>query len=116
MSELGHRLRKAREAKKLSQTEVFKRIFVNNKTLSRYENGGTEPDIDTLNKLSELYEVSLDWLLTGNVKESEFTLPESVYDHVIKEAEAKYGVNLRDDPVVNATLRELILGIAKSKQ
>ncbi|MOA35525.1 hypothetical protein D3C78_1569810 [compost metagenome] len=51
---------------------------------------------------------------TENKEESEYTLPESEYERVIKEAEAHYGVNLRDDPVVNATLRELILGIAKS--
>lgn len=62
MSVLGNRLRKAREKKKLNQVEVFKKTKINNKTLSRYENGGSEPDLETLKILASLYEVSVDWL------------------------------------------------------
>lgn len=112
---LGSRLRHAREVKGYSQTEVFRRTNINNKSLSRYENDKTEPDVDSLRVLADLYEVSLDWLHGRNEKESDFTLPESVYERVIREAEEKYGVNLREDPVVNATLRELILNLAKMK-
>jgi transcriptional regulator with XRE-family HTH domain len=113
---LGKRLRHLREKRGYSQVYVYKRTGINNKTLSRYEKDGTEPDAESLLKLANLYEVTTDWIIGSDKKESDFSLPESVYEHVIKEAEEKYGVNLRDDPVVNATLRELILGIAKSKQ
>lgn len=65
MSTLGDRLREARERKGYSQMEVSKRIQINNKTLSRYEIGGSEPDLATLKILASLYEVSVDWL-TGN--------------------------------------------------
>lgn len=63
MDTLGRRLRLARERKRLSQVDVYKRAGINNKTLSRYENDGTEPDADSLRRLAELYEVSVDWLL-----------------------------------------------------
>ncbi|MEM5012118.1 helix-turn-helix transcriptional regulator [Niallia taxi] len=63
MSTLGERLKKARERKGLSQIEVFRRTHINNKTLSRYEKDGTEPDTETLKVLSDLYEVSTDYLL-----------------------------------------------------
>lgn len=79
------------------------------------------PTPETLKALSTAYNYPYEELMEmagyidGNKKENDFSLPESEYERVIREAEARYGVNLRDDPVVNATLRELILGIAKSK-
>lgn len=63
MSILGDRLRRARERKGLSQIDVYKRTKINNKTISRYESGGSEPDIDNLVKLAALYEVSIDYLV-----------------------------------------------------
>jgi len=39
---------------------------INNKTLSGYEHGVSEPDLETLKILSNLYEVSIDWLSGNN--------------------------------------------------
>jgi transcriptional regulator with XRE-family HTH domain len=55
--DIGKRLRKARERKKLSQMEVSNRTNINNKTLSRYEQGNSEPDFSTLKLLADLYQV-----------------------------------------------------------
>ncbi|MCM3411496.1 helix-turn-helix domain-containing protein [Metabacillus litoralis] len=63
MPSLGERLRKAREQKRLSQLEVYRRTNISNKTLSRYENGGSQPDVETLKTLATLYEVSVNSLL-----------------------------------------------------
>ncbi|MCM3763485.1 helix-turn-helix domain-containing protein [Neobacillus niacini] len=71
MSTLGERLRIAREKKGYTQTEVYRRTNINNKTLSRYENDGSEPDLETLQLLSQLYESDYEWLSTG--KTSSFT-------------------------------------------
>jgi transcriptional regulator with XRE-family HTH domain len=65
LSTLGERLRIARERKGYSQTEVYRRTNINNKTLSRYELDGSEPDLETLKLLSELYEADYEWLSTG---------------------------------------------------
>ncbi|PUA40759.1 XRE family transcriptional regulator [Paenibacillus elgii] len=65
MSTVSERLRYARERINFKQKDVSERTGINNKTLSRYENGGSEPDINTLRVLADLYEVSLDWILTG---------------------------------------------------
>lgn len=62
MSLIGDRLREARERRNLKQTQVMARTGINNKTLSGYEKGVSEPDIETLRILSELYGVSVDWL------------------------------------------------------
>lgn len=58
---LGKRLRRARENKKLSQLDVYEKTNINNKTLSRYENDGTEPDYGTLKALAKLYGVSVSY-------------------------------------------------------
>lgn len=113
VSELSKRLRSARERKGLKQIQVYERTGINNKTLSGYENGVSEPDTDTLKKLSEIYEVSIDWL-TNNKKES-YSLPESSIDNIIRETELLYKVNLHDDPVVLAAMKNLIESIAQAK-
>ncbi|WP_096888259.1 helix-turn-helix domain-containing protein [Brevibacillus laterosporus] len=59
------RLRAAREHKNLKQTQVKVYTGINNKTLSGYEKGVSEPDTETLKTLANLYEVSVDWLV-GN--------------------------------------------------
>ena len=63
MLTFGERLRRARERKGLTQVDVYRAIGLNNKSLSRYENGATAPDPDTLRDLIRLYDVSADYVL-----------------------------------------------------
>lgn len=67
MSGVGDRLRAARENKRLKQTQVKDRTGIHNKTLSGYENGVSEPDLETLRTLANLYEVSVDSLMATGV-------------------------------------------------
>jgi transcriptional regulator with XRE-family HTH domain len=74
---IGNRLKKAREKKKLTQTDVKKITNINNKTLSRYENNGAEPDYDTLKILANLYGVSVAYLFgEEEIIEEEYDLEE----------------------------------------
>lgn len=60
----AQRLSKARAEAKLSQVEVMKLTGINNKTISNYEKGISEPDYDTLLQLCNLYGIeSTDWVL-----------------------------------------------------
>lgn len=115
METLGTRIAYLRNKRGISQEEFSKILKIGKSTLGMYETDKREPSNEMSVRIATYFDVSLDWLLTGNKKESDFTLPESVYERVIREAEEKYGVNLREDPVVNATLRELILNLAKMK-
>lgn len=63
MEQLGYALRLARERRGLSQTQVMALTGINNKTLSGYENGVSEPDLQTLAALLRLYRASADRLL-----------------------------------------------------
>lgn len=60
---LGDRLKLARESRGLSQLDVHVKTGINNKTLSRYENNGSEPDIETLKILANLYDTTVSYLI-----------------------------------------------------
>lgn len=63
MKEYGPALRLARERRGLTQTQVMELTGINNKTLSGYENGVSQPDLQTLSVLLRLYRASADQLL-----------------------------------------------------
>ena len=65
---LGEKIKKYREEKKMTQMEVAEVLGVRPATISKYEAGALEPNIESLKKLAELFEVSVDKLL----KEDEF--------------------------------------------
>lgn len=54
---LVSQLKKGRLNKGLKQSDVFQKTGIKNTTLSNYENGVTEPDMDTFLALCELYEL-----------------------------------------------------------
>ena len=64
------RLKELRKNKKLTQEEVGNMIHVNKMTYNGYENENREPSIETLCKLADLYNVSLDYLV-GRVYNNE---------------------------------------------
>ena len=60
---LGEKIKKYREEKKMTQVEVAEVLGVKPATISKYEAGILEPNIESLKKLSELFAVSVDELL-----------------------------------------------------
>ena len=52
-----------REKNQLTQAELSKHLKISPSTVGMYEQGRREPDIDTLKKLSDFFEVSIDYLL-----------------------------------------------------
>jgi len=56
---LGQFLAKLRDEKNITQEELAEKLDINYKTISKWECGNTTPDLITLMKLAEIYEVSL---------------------------------------------------------
>ena len=54
---------KLRNKEGLSQDELAEKIYVTRQAVSRWENGETIPNVETLKLLSELFDVSIDMLL-----------------------------------------------------
>ena len=58
-------LREIRKKKKLSQVKASMDLNICREALSHYENGRRSPDIDMLVKMSEYFNVSIDYLIRG---------------------------------------------------
>ena len=58
-------LKKIRKQKKYSQLKVAMDLSISREALSYYENGTRNPDLAMLLRLSEYFNVSIDFLITG---------------------------------------------------
>lgn len=58
-------LRKIRKEKNLNQLKVAMDLSISREALSYYENGKRSPDTDMLVTLSNYFNVSIDYLITG---------------------------------------------------
>ena len=67
--ELGSQIRKRRQALGLSQDELGSRVYATRQSVSNWENGKTCPDIKSLLLLAEVFSVSLDDLVKGDIAE-----------------------------------------------
>lgn len=64
------RLKELRKSKGISQQQLADVILVSQQSVNKYENHNVEPDIETLIKIAEFFEVSVDYLIgRTNVKE-----------------------------------------------
>ena len=59
-------LKKLRELKGISQRELGKQVNIANTMISRYEREEAEPNIETLIKLADFFNVSVDTLIGHN--------------------------------------------------
>ena len=62
MKIVGQRLRALRESMKLSQTKAGEMFDVLQSSMNRYESGESSPSFETLVKMADYYDVSLDYL------------------------------------------------------
>ena len=62
-NEFGQKLRELRLEKRISQRKLGELFGVCNQTVSFWEIGSREPDLDTLRALATFFEVSTDYFL-----------------------------------------------------
>lgn len=63
-----------RKAKKLTQAKLAEKLFVSEKTISKWENGKGIPDTNSLPKLCEIFEITINELLNGErIKMEDYT-------------------------------------------
>ena len=66
--EIGAKLKDARSRSGLTQEYVAEAVQVSRQTISNWENERSYPDIVSVIRLSDLYDISLDELLKGDEK------------------------------------------------
>lgn len=62
----GKRLKELRNEKGLSQRKLGEIFNVCNQTISFWESGSREPDLDTLLAIAHYFDISLEYLLEEN--------------------------------------------------
>ena len=60
---LGDKIKLYRDEKKITQNEIANILDVSPATVSKYESGSLEPNIESLKRLAELFDVTIDMLL-----------------------------------------------------
>lgn len=65
--ELGKQIKMHRQEAELSQEELANRVYVSRQTISNWENDKSYPDVNSLVLLSEIFQISLDNLIKGDI-------------------------------------------------
>ncbi len=66
---VGARIKKHREKQNISQDELALKIFVSRQTISNWETSKSYPDIKSLTMLSNIFHVTLDDFIKGDIEE-----------------------------------------------
>lgn len=122
MDGFGKRLKRIRENKKIkdpkwTQEFVADAIGVARSTYTAYENGTKQPPLETVNKIADLFETNVDYLLGRTDDPTPITNRQ--YEVFLAEIKKKYpSVNL-DDPDIRQKLMkaiDLVLDVYRQKQ
>ena len=90
---LGDRIKLYRENKNMTQNDLADILEVSAGTVSKYESGNLEPSIESIKRLAEVFEISIDELL--NDKEDKFDISKiNVLDILREQKEMKLKGNL----------------------
>ncbi len=66
MSELGKRIQELRKQIGLTQAQLASKIEISHTQLTRYESKNIQPPADVLQRLANVFDVSIDYLVNGN--------------------------------------------------
>ncbi|MCY8354573.1 helix-turn-helix domain-containing protein [Bacillus haynesii] len=97
------RLTMLRKSKNLLQKEVADKIGVARTTYASYEQGKREPDIETINKIADFFDVSTDYLLRGIINQK--------IDKIMNDPETL--IAARDGDITKEEARELLEWLLK---
>lgn len=84
MSRFSSNLYYLRITEKLSQKDLADKLYVSNKTISKWERGASEPDLQTLGAIAKQFNVSIDDLLNKDMSGVELTCQEDYEANVSK--------------------------------
>lgn len=122
---LSQRLKELRLNKKLSQVALSEKLGISNGLYNKYEKKDIRPPYETLQKLSEIYGVSIDYILGNDVAPNMPTGAPAPTDNTITEERLRaLGIdtdkldNLSDEQlsVIRTTLTALLDSFKKSNK
>ena len=119
---IADKIKNARTIKQLIQEQVAEDLNVSRQTISNWENGKSLPDIVSIIRMSELYDLSLDELLKGDatllnkierdmkVAKAENNVIKFAWISIVRKATEKvlFAYKLTQNKVHQSTLRHCI--------
>ena len=66
MSELGKRIQELRKQSGLTQAQLASKIEISHTQLTRYESKNIQPPADVLQRMANIFDVSIDYIVSGN--------------------------------------------------
>lgn len=66
---LSQQIRLLRQAHKMSQVELAKKLNVTKQSVSNWENDNIQPSVEMLVKIADVFSTSMDYLLGNSMKE-----------------------------------------------
>ncbi|SCY62803.1 helix-turn-helix domain-containing protein [Butyrivibrio sp. INlla14] len=110
---IGNRITEARNKMNMSQPELGNAIHRSSETISRIENGRV-PEIETAIAMSEVLEISLDYLYKGTSPDSKTS--KDFYDDLADELRATYTLEQRDYNEFRRTIMTYACGFCELKR
>jgi methanogenic corrinoid protein MtbC1 len=116
MSRIGRNIKFLRGQKRLNQSELGELLGVSQTTIAHYEAGTREPNIESLQALSRIFEQSIDSII-GNInlssgEEKSFSDFDSLYNELlqagIEKDDAKVVALFKNDVIGVYTIEEII--------
>ena len=68
MNEVKQTIKQLRKKQGINQEQLAEQLHVTRQAVSNWENGKTQPDIDTLTRIAEYFDVSVEKLIYGKAK------------------------------------------------
>lgn len=99
------RLKQLRIKKGLTQVEFAKKFNISSGTIAMWETGKRTPDVETLKKIANFFDVTLDYLLFDNL-ETDNSKIDNVYLSLAKEAQNE-GIDPRDIKLAIETIKAM---------
>ena len=106
---LSEKLKNAREKAELSQKDVAEALNNSRQSVSKWETGKAYPDIDNLIILSELYNVSVDYLIKDNQESSTKKSVENSFQEKQENQSNNFTFNHESFGIVAVTLLSCIV-------
>ncbi|HEX9973078.1 MAG TPA: helix-turn-helix domain-containing protein [bacterium] len=106
--EIGKRLKLIRNKKGITQSELGEKLGIQFQHVSKYERGETVPTWENLIKLTDIFDVNINWFLTGKGK---MFLSPITYSH-----ENEGPLSLVHDNDADAELEEIIVELRNDSE
>lgn len=104
---LSEKIMSLRKKNGWSQEELAERLDISRQSVSKWESGESIPTLEKIIKISEIFEVSTDYLLKDNFKEERFDSSESsIYMNKIEENSYINNRNISSDIAIDRIISE----------